>query len=206
MSYPSQISRETVLEKALDLLEIGGVENLSLNKLAAELGVKAPSLYRYFNSKAELLKAINMATVESLVETMRSAAVGEDPVETAQAMTRAYREFAKKHPASYSLAFGTLPEEMQPDHMYMEALALPLQAVMSKIVGHEDSLPMLRGVWALVHGFVMLEISEQFRRGGSVDEAFEKAVRSYIHGWKQGRADGAARPRSHQNSASRRSG
>jgi len=50
------------------------------------------------------------------------------------------------------------------------------------LVGEEAALPALRGGWALVHGFVMLEISGQFRRGGDLDAAFAHAVAAYIRG------------------------
>lgn len=185
MPYPAQISREVVLEKALSLLEAEGVEQLSLHRIASELGVKAPSLYRYFSSKGALLKAVNTVTVERLVQVMLAAVETESPVETALKMIRAYRAFARAHPTAYTLAFGALLEDMRPDPTHIESLVLPLQAVMAKIAGADSALPMLRGAWALVHGFVTLEISQNFRRGGSVEEAFEHSIAAYLHGWQE---------------------
>ncbi len=195
MPYPAQISYDLVLEKALSLLEAEGVEHLSLHRLAAELGVKAPSLYRYFSSKGALLRALNTMTVERLVQVMLATVETDNPIESALNMIRAYREFARAHPTTYTLAFGALPEEMRPDPAHIETLVLPLQAVMVKIAGSESALPMLRGAWALVHGFVTLEISQNFRRGGSVDEAFDQSIAAYLRGW-QDRAE-ALRPHPH---------
>ncbi len=183
MPYPAQISHEMVLETACRLLESEGAENLSLSKLAAEMGVKAPSLYRYFGGKNELLKAINTRTMEQLVGVMQSAIREQSSQEQVLEMARAYREFARQSPSAYMLALGNLSEEMRPDPSHLEALALPLQAVMAKIGGEESALPMLRGAWALIHGFVMLEINQSFRRGGSLDDAFEQAVTAYVRGW-----------------------
>jgi hypothetical protein len=54
---------------------------------------------------------------------------------------------------------------------------------MAEITGEAESLPALRGLLALMHGFVMLELAQQFRRGGDLDAAYDKAVRAYLNGW-----------------------
>jgi hypothetical protein len=74
-------------------------------------------------------------------------------------------------------------DEAQPDPALLEALALPFQELFARQVAEAESLAALRGFWALVHGFAALEISARFRRGGSLDAAFESAVRAYLHGW-----------------------
>jgi AcrR family transcriptional regulator len=49
------LSRERVLRAALRLADAGGLEQLSMRKLAQELGVKAMSLYNHVASKDDLL-------------------------------------------------------------------------------------------------------------------------------------------------------
>jgi hypothetical protein len=55
---------------------------------------------------------------------------------------------------------------------------------MAAISGVEDSLAALRGALALLHGFVMLELKDQFRRGGDLGETFEKVIEAYVAGWQ----------------------
>jgi hypothetical protein len=98
-------------------------------------------------------------------------------------MMHAYRAFAHQFPATYGLVFTNTIAELRGDPEQAEQLALPLQALTAQIAGEADSLAALRGAWALVHGFVMLELSGQFQRGGSLDEAFQKAVEAYVRGW-----------------------
>ncbi len=43
----------------------------------------------------------------------------------------------------------------------------------------------LRGAWALIHGFIMFELSGQFRRGGDLESAFIESVQAYLDGWAQ---------------------
>jgi AcrR family transcriptional regulator len=184
--YPAQVNRETILQQAQAMIEAEGVEHLSLHKLAAALGVKAPSLYRYFTHKADLLQAVNLATNQALVAALghTQTLAGTDPAQRFLAMAQAYRAFAQANPATYGLAYSNLLPEARPDPQTLEALALPIQALMAEIVGAERSLAALRGAWALLHGFVTLELNGQFQRGGDLDAAFAQAVRAYLMGWQ----------------------
>ncbi len=51
----TQLSRELIIEAALKLAKDAGVEKLSIRKVAVRLGVTPMALYKYFNSKEELL-------------------------------------------------------------------------------------------------------------------------------------------------------
>jgi AcrR family transcriptional regulator len=183
--YPAQVDRERIVNKAREMIEARGLHQLSLGNLAGALGIKAPSLYKHFASKAELLRAVNTVTVEQLVAAMRAAAqTRSDPVERIVEIATAYRDFAHLHPAAYSLVFADIQSEFRPDSRYLELLALPLQALMEPIVGPQHALAALRGAWALIHGFVMLELNGQFQHGGDVPAAFLQAVEAYIRGWQ----------------------
>lgn len=52
------LSRERVLHAAIELADAGGIESLSMRKLAQELGVEAMSLYHHVQNKGDLLDAI----------------------------------------------------------------------------------------------------------------------------------------------------
>jgi len=184
MPYPAQMDAERIVEVAREMIEAEGVDNLSLNKLAAALGVKAPSLYRHFASKNDLLRAVNLQTWKRLVDKLL---VGIDearntPQARVLAMAQAYRAFAHANPMTYALATSSILPEIRPDPGEMERLALLLQDVMAELVGEDRSLVALRGVWALTHGFAILELNGQFQRGGDLDEAFHQTVNAYIAG------------------------
>lgn len=52
------LSRERVLQAALRMVDQGGIEALSMRKLALELGVQAMSLYNHVANKDEIIDAI----------------------------------------------------------------------------------------------------------------------------------------------------
>ena len=186
MPYPAQINPDLILEKVRELVEAEGADQLSLHKLAAALGVKAPSLYRYFPSKTDLLCTLNLQTVQQMTASMREAASGfENARLQLLAMSKAWRAFAHAHPRLYALAFTHTNPELQPDNQLLEAMAIPIQQVVAHVSDEQHSLAALRGLWALLHGFVFLELSGQFRRGGDLEAAFVQSVEAYLNGWSQ---------------------
>lgn len=184
MPYPTQITPERILEHAEALIEQHGAEQMSLHQLAATLGVKTPSLYRYYAGKAELLRALRLRTVERLIRAMKAAAenASDSDAERILNMGIAYRQFAHEQPKAYALAFGPTEPAARPDPAVMAALAQEIQAVIMPVSGQSGSLTALRGLWALVHGFVMIELAEQFQRGGDLDAAYEASIRAYVRG------------------------
>ncbi|MEO9221756.1 MAG: TetR family transcriptional regulator [Mycobacteriaceae bacterium] len=52
------VNPQRVLDAALELIDADGLAALSMRKLAAELGVQAPSLYHHVAGKAELLASL----------------------------------------------------------------------------------------------------------------------------------------------------
>ncbi|MCA9903334.1 MAG: TetR/AcrR family transcriptional regulator [Anaerolineae bacterium] len=184
MPYPAQVTPERIVEQAAEMIEAEGVEALSLGRLASALGIKAPSLYRYFEGKTALLRAVNLATNEQLVAAMHTAAdaAADDAYDRLLTMMRAYRTFAHTRPAAYMLAYGDTTAPPDPDALL--ALALPLQAAVAAWSGEAGSLPALRGLWALVHGYVALELTRNFQRGGDLDATFDQIVRTYLAGLK----------------------
>lgn len=186
MPYPTQINSERIVEKAREMVEGEGAEQVSLHKLAAALGVKAPSLYRYFASKNDLLRALNLQTARQMVTAMEQAATtGGDARVQLLAMAKACRDFGHAYPMTYSLVFTNANPELRPDDELLEALAIPIQQVMAEISGEAHSLAALRGIWALIHGFILFELNGQLRRGGDLEAAFVQSVEAYLNGWRQ---------------------
>jgi AcrR family transcriptional regulator len=54
------IDRDDVIAKALELIDSGGVEALSVRKLGSALGVNAASLYHHFKDKEEILRGVRL--------------------------------------------------------------------------------------------------------------------------------------------------
>ncbi len=184
MPYPSQIDRETIIQTARQLIEAEGVDNLSLRVLADALGVKAPSLYRYVKNKTALLLAVNELTTREMMAHLYSVADDALPVkERLLAIAKAFRQFVHDNSACYLLTSNTPLGDTRPAADEREQLVLPLQELFAEISDDDDSFPAIRGAYAFMHGWVILEVMQQFERGGDLDAHYERAFRAYLSGW-----------------------
>ncbi|MFC4591170.1 TetR/AcrR family transcriptional regulator C-terminal domain-containing protein [Sphaerisporangium corydalis] len=89
------LTRRTVIEAALRLLDETGLDGLTVRRLAADLGVQSPALYWHFRTKQELLDG--MADVIVLDAGMGPPADGESWQDWLARRTRAYRASLSSH-------------------------------------------------------------------------------------------------------------
>ena len=182
MPYPSKLNSETLVEAAWQMMEDEGVEAFSMHKLAAHFKVKTASLYRYYK-KAELLRAVNAYTEAQLYEVISAALyTDQSPEDKIRQIAQDYRQFGLSHPTTYGLLYTNTIDELRPDFEEGVRGVMPFQQLMGKLSGEADSLKATRGILAIMHGFVMLELAGQLRREGSLDEAYEYTVEAYITG------------------------
>jgi AcrR family transcriptional regulator len=107
----------TILEAAWELARRDGVAGLSLSEVARSVGMKPPSLYSYFDSKAALYDAMFAQGYREFVRRDTKAVVpGATLREALRQGTRAFVEFAVEDPARHQLLFqrtvpGFVPSE-----------------------------------------------------------------------------------------------
>lgn len=88
-----------------------GAANLSLRAIARDLGMVSSAIYRYFDSRDELLTRLIIDSYDRLGEAVeaadRSVKRRADFLGRWRATSRAVREWAVSNPAEYALLFGT---------------------------------------------------------------------------------------------------
>jgi AcrR family transcriptional regulator len=89
------LSRERVLDAAIAMADAGGIESLTMRRLAKELGVEAMSLYNHVANKGDVVNAI----VDRVVGEIELPAGADDDWETAirTCATSAHEAFLR-HP------------------------------------------------------------------------------------------------------------
>lgn len=185
MPYPSRIDLDEIVDLAAALIGERGVDSVSLNDVAAGLGVKTPSLYRYVDGRTDLLRRVNLRFLQGLMAALAAARASDDPaLEQLVAVLAAYRAYARANANLYLMALASDVDELRPDEDLLVEMILPLQEAMAGIAGERNSLAALRGAFALVHGAMMLELSGQLRRGGDLEADFDRAARAYLRGWE----------------------
>jgi AcrR family transcriptional regulator len=188
MPYPSQVTLEQIMAAAADLIEAHGVEHVTLAAVADRLSVKTPSLYRYVDGRIDLLRHVNLSFLQGLFDALEGAVATAGTGDAPRAMLAvmlAYRAYAHAHPQQYLMSFAHRVDELRPDEDLLVRLVLPLQGQMAEIAEPARSLAALRGLLAYVHGFVMLELTDQLRRGGDLSADFKAGAQAVLTGWQR---------------------
>jgi AcrR family transcriptional regulator len=135
---------EEILDIAGDVMTEEGVNGLSLSEVARRLGVKPPSIYKYFDSIMGIYDALFERGQRDNLEVMRAAMAGAEPgLDALGAGLDASGRWALGHPATAQLmfwrpvpSFEPTPEAMAPsvDMVRLQRQALA-DAVAAKQLG-----------------------------------------------------------------------
>jgi AcrR family transcriptional regulator len=174
------LSRATVVASGADLADKSGWEALTLAALAEQLGVRQPSLYKHVAGFAALRREIQLLALRELQTVTAQAAVGRSGTDAVEAIALAYRGYAKAHPGRYAASVLAPPAD-DPD--LAEAAAVLLGTVTAVLDGFglhaSDAIDAVRGLRALMHGFVTLELAGGFALPLDLDESYRRLVRGF---------------------------
>ena len=103
-------TKAEILDAAWAIVRADGLGALSLRDLARRVGMQAPSLYQYFDSKHAIYDAMFAQGNQALAERLSGLEGTGDPVEELRLRARALVEFSVEDPARYQLLFQrTIP-------------------------------------------------------------------------------------------------
>src|SRR5213080_3824667 len=90
-------TRQSILERAVDLASLEGLEGLTIGRLADELGMSKSGLFAHFGSKEELqLAAIESARARFIEEAFRPALTEPRGYPRLVALCRSWLEYVKR--------------------------------------------------------------------------------------------------------------
>lgn len=103
-----QAVREDIVEAARRQLALEGAGALSLRAVARELDMASSAMYRYFESRDELITALIVSSYDAVGEVAeRAAATTGSTVGRFREVCRAVRIWSLDHPHEYALLYGS---------------------------------------------------------------------------------------------------
>jgi len=155
-----EATRGEILAAATDLIREDGVAALSLRDLGARVGMRAQSLYSYFDSKEAIYDALFLQGATEFLERARALTLTDDPRENLRRSTWLFVEFCVEDTARYQLllqrpipGFEPSPEAFAPS---VEALERTRSLAAAAGGGDPSDLDLLT---ALLTGLVDQQIS-----------------------------------------------
>jgi len=183
---PRRLDEERVLAAAEGLVARQGWEALTMAALADELGVKPPSLYRHVDGLDGVRRALRRRGMAELGDVLRSAVMGRAGDDALRALATAYRSYAHAHPARYLAQTRMAADETV--HEAGRRAGEAGHAVFRSYGLDEDELHVATAqLWALVHGFISLELVAAVGWLDDPDAAFLGLVDLFAAGLRSGR-------------------
>lgn len=190
--------REKILESALDIIIIKGLDGLTMRNLAQKTGMTAPNLYNYFSNKDEIYIHIVIRGFEMLYADLKAACdLHEDKTIRLRAMINAYMTFGINKPRYYDIMF-TRPTPKYNDYIgtpmeriseieykiSMDIVTLAIKTasdVMGPTVGEALLTQRLVQIWSLLHGMITLNNSQVMGYvAASAEQIYKKIIDEFI--------------------------
>lgn len=99
--HKAGLDTETVVKAAADLVNVEGLEALTLTRLADRLGVQTPSLYNHVNGLPGLRSELALMNARLLGASLGDAAIGKSGPQAIREVAQAYRAYIKENPGLY---------------------------------------------------------------------------------------------------------
>lgn len=174
--------KQAMTQAAAELLIESGYDGVTLAKVAKRVGFATTNVYRYFDSKDDLIYAAIedgfVAFGERLEAAYRST---DEPVERILILGHAYVSFAADYPVHYELMFV-----LKTDYLFGERpvpgvdklgyLRQALEeAMVAGVVRQGNLQAMVNAHWALLHGVITLANAMPFIDDIQREEALAEA-------------------------------
>lgn len=168
-------------------LMIASPDAMSMRAVADAVGVTAPSIYRHFADKDELLTAVVVEVFEELDAAMLAAGEGiTSPLERLHAYGLAYVRFAMAHPEQYRLATMDPCPRPGVDVVLQQGAWMHLAGTVEECIAAGvlagDPLEVTLDLWAAVHGLAALMIVKPFLPWGDPEQAAERMLAAIARG------------------------
>ena len=189
-------TREEILAAAREVLLERGAADLSLREIARRAGFSPGALYKYFDNKDDVIKALADKAMGLLLAEFGKVPDDLPPDERALEMGMAYLEFARHNHedvaviAMHESTLHALP--FSHEHRLVEEAVTGVfkdgvaQGVFaqSDAAGADDVEYMTYGAWALVQGLAMFEQQQRPALADKLRQKQRQLLRVYINGLK----------------------
>lgn len=172
--------RAELITAGLEILHEGGLESLSMRKLAIKAGVSHAAPKHHFTNLTSLHTALMTEGYKMFAADMRSEMIiaPQDPREIILAAGRGYLGFAINNEGLFNLMFGGTPRDMDDPNLQTASEAAfdvlrEISAPIKKGVGGAEINELM--IWSLIHGLarLMLHAKRDNIQAAKADETWQ---------------------------------
>ncbi len=176
------LTREKVVDAAIDIIDELGWDPLSMTSLSARLEVVTASLYNHVRNLDDVRGAVQVRTMAELGAHLRETAMGRTGVDGLRALVDAHRVWATEHPHRYR-TLTTSPVDREAFISAALDANTALRTMLASCgVPPEDTLDAAVSIFAAMHGFVMLVNTDFLGDELDLDSIYESVLRGALSG------------------------
>ncbi len=174
------LTPEAILDAASRIADADGLPSVTLARLAADLGVRPPSLYKHLDGLDAIRHGLSLRGLQEATRRCQRATMGKARDEALFAFAHAYWTFAREHPGLYAASVRAAKPGENDIAAAGEALIGVVLAVLAGYgVKGDDALHATRGLRAIIHGFVSLDAMGAFRLKLDLAESFDRLLGAF---------------------------
>jgi AcrR family transcriptional regulator len=178
-------TRERIVDAARAIFTDGGLQALSVRKVAAAVGLSPMALYRHFAGMDELIDALVMDGLEAWRARL-AATPDAEPEEWLTGATDAFLDFALEEPRRFEAAFllrGASARRYPED--FREGRSPPVKLITDQIrraqaegaLGDAPPEEIGLSIWAMAQGLVSLWRAGRFSDEAAFRQVYHRALR-----------------------------
>lgn len=169
---------------ALALFRQYGLEAVTLRRLATQMGVSHTMLYRYFESKEALFTAVRLASLQALHQQLDAADnAAQGSLQRIRAVAEALIRFGIEHAREYRFLFSAEQPALAENaellalrHGVFDHIVAIAEAAAAQGLIRMEPRTWVHMAWALLHGLLTLNESNQLLEGRSFSELVDAAL------------------------------
>jgi AcrR family transcriptional regulator len=190
MATRARLTKASVVQAAVELINEEGANALSLHRLADKLDIRTPSLYNHIDGLPGLQRELAVMNARLIADRLSAAAIGKSGEELFMNVAQAFRDYVKDYPGLYlSTLRSSGRQDIRDENLMHEedrAVKVGLAVMASFGLRGEDGIHALRAFRSMIHGFATLEVAGGFGMPEDCDESFRRMVQALAAGLRRG--------------------
>jgi AcrR family transcriptional regulator len=179
----NSLTPQDVVQAAIACLDKEGETALGVNRVARELGIKPPAIYKHLEGNAGLCRAVALEIWRNyLADCQNQTADITEPPALLRVGAQATRNFARRYPARYTvmMQYQMRPTDPEEAGIIQNALHFFRRSLQLYELSDDAAIDAMRMANAAIYGFIARELSELMTLNRSADASYEVMLDALI--------------------------
>lgn len=179
----ANIDKETIINKAVELVNSVGIDKVTLKMLAENLGIKSPSLYNHIGGIDDLKKQLMIYGWKQAEQRITLAVIGVSGYDAIRAMCYAFYDYVIENPGVFNVMLWY--NKFQSEEMEMataQLLTIIFKITSSLNIPDDYCFHLIRTFRGFLEGYFLLVNNGSFGHPLPIFESFEISIEILIAG------------------------